>query len=133
MEAPRQSFRFPWSHRLHGRSAFAAVYAGKMRKPAGPLSLSGIPNDCGHWRVGISIGRRCGTAVQRNAIKRLIREAYRLTQHDWPGGYDAVVVVHPHPRLSLGEYQRLLLEAAVQIDSGWRRRQSRRNPQGEGA
>jgi ribonuclease P protein component len=96
-----------------------------MRKPAGPLSVSGIPNDTGHWRLGISIGRRCGTAVLRNRIKRMLREAYRLTQRDWPGAHDMVVVVHPHEPLTLEEYQRLLLGAAQQIDAGWRKRQAR--------
>lgn len=102
------TYRLPKSHRLHGRREFAAVYAARVRKSLGPISVLGRPNDLGHCRLGLSVGRKVGTAVVRNRVKRLIREAFRLCQHDWPQGYDIVVVVRPHETATLADYQRML-------------------------
>ena len=76
-------FRFPASHRLSGTLQFAAVFDGKCRKSVGPLTLVARPNALPHNRLGCSVSRRVGTAVKRNRIKRLLREAYRLDQHEW--------------------------------------------------
>lgn len=42
-------------------------------------------------RLGVVVGRRFGTAVRRNRFRRVVREAFRLSQHQWPAGYDIVV------------------------------------------
>jgi ribonuclease P protein component len=39
-------------------------------------------------RLGITVTRRFGEANVRNRFKRLIREAFRLVQHDIPRGLD---------------------------------------------
>lgn len=110
MNQPR-SFTFPRSHRLSGEKAFAAVFDNRLRKNAGPIAVCLRPNDQNHHRLGLSVPRRVGTAVRRNRIKRLLRDAYRLGQHDLPGSYDLVVVVRPHQPLTLEDYRRLLTTA----------------------
>lgn len=65
--------------------------------------------------MGIQTGRRVGSAVRRNRIKRLLREAFRLMQHDFPRGYDLVIVVRPHEPLILAEYQRILSALMVKV------------------
>ena len=115
-------YRLPRSMRLRGRRAIDAVFAAKMRKNVGPLSVLGRPNEEGVLRFAISIGRRAGTAPKRNRIKRLIREAMRLMQHDFPRGYDLVIVIRPHETATLAEYQRMLFKAAGDVVRGWRKR-----------
>lgn len=112
----------PKTHRLGGRLQFAAVFDAKVRESRGPLTAYALPNDLSHPRLGISIGRRVGTAPKRNRIKRLLRESFRLMQHDFPRGYDLVIVVRPHPPLMLADYQRLMSALAVKLHGVWKAR-----------
>jgi ribonuclease P protein component len=120
--AKPRDYSFPRTHRLGGQAAFAAVFAAKIRDSRGPLTLYARPNDLPHPRLGISIGRKVGSAVQRNRIKRLLREAFRLMRYDLPRGYDLVVVVRPHPPALLADYQRLLLNLSLKVHQIWQRR-----------
>jgi ribonuclease P protein component len=43
-------------------------------------------------RVGLSVGRKVGGAVERNTVKRLLREACALHADLLPAGYDLVLV-----------------------------------------
>lgn len=46
-------------------------------------------------RLGISVGRKVGGAVQRNRVKRLLRDAFWSTAEELPEGHDFVVVARP--------------------------------------
>ncbi len=106
------AFTFRARHRLTHARQFAAVYARRCRAARGPLVVFAARNQLPHPRLGLSVGRRVGPAVRRNRMKRLIRESFRLIQHELPraGGtsVDLVVSVHPHEELRPDEYRRLL-------------------------
>ena len=118
--ARRYTFRA--SHRLRLPGEFSAVYDAKVRESRGPLTVYALPNELGHPRLGMSVSRKVGTAVRRNRIRRLIRESFRLLQHDFPRGYDLVVVVRPHEPLMLADYQKLLSAMAVRLHGAWQKR-----------
>ena len=110
---------FPKSLHLRSPAEFAAVYDARVRESRGPLLIYALPNDLGHPRLGLSTSRKVGTAVRRNRIRRLLREAFRHMQHDFPRGYDLVVVVRPHEPLMLAEYQKILSASVVKLHRRW--------------
>ena len=52
-------------------------------------------DDAGETRLGISVGRKVGGAVDRNKIKRALREAFWELAERMPEGYDFVLVARP--------------------------------------
>ncbi len=121
MAVPR--YTLPKSRHLRLPSEFEAVYEAKTRESRGPLTMYALPNTLGFPRLGMSVSHKVGTAVRRNRIRRLIRESFRLLQHDLPQGYDLLVVVRPHEPLMLADYQKLLSGMLVKLHNTWRRRQ----------
>ena len=118
---PSMPATYAYSRKLRLQHAleFQAVYAGKVRESRGPLTVFAIPNDLGHPRLGLSVGRKVGTAPKRNRIKRLLREAFRLMKHDWPRGYDLVIIVRPHKPMILAEYQKILSASLIKLHAAW--------------
>jgi ribonuclease P protein component len=46
-------------------------------------------------RLGVSVGRKVGGAVQRNAVKRALREAFWSRAEALPSSHDFVLVARP--------------------------------------
>ncbi len=66
--------------------------AERVRKSAGPLVVSIAPSGLDEHRLGLSVGRRVGSAVLRNRIKRSLRESFRHARDQLPrptGGAEA--------------------------------------------
>ncbi len=57
-----------------------------------------IPNSVGHFRLGITLKAR-GSSLERNRVKRQIREAFR-TQQASLGNYDYNIVIPGHKKMS---------------------------------
>ena len=125
---PSSRFTFTAEDRLKGRTAFSAVHGGRTRRESGPLLVYALPNGLERLRLGLSVGRRCGNAVRRNRLKRLLRETFRLNRGSWPVGYDLLVVARPHEELSLAEYATHLESAIRRLDETWRKRSPKPTP-----
>ena len=101
-------YRFPKRVRLSGRKAFARVFGGKHSAGNRFLVVYAIANDLDYARLGLSVGRRCGNAVVRGRIKRLLREAFRLERLNLPSGFDFVCVPRPGQIPTLDQCRRNL-------------------------
>jgi ribonuclease P protein component len=79
--------------RLRQRADFAAVATGrKVATAAFVLQVLGR-DDRGPIRLGFTVSRKVGTAVERNRVRRRLREAVRrLDQGGLRAGHDYVLI-----------------------------------------
>jgi len=110
----------PVSHRLRSSRDFQNCYGSGVRSGDGHLLIFAAANSCSFARSGVSVSRKHGNAVRRNRKKRLLREAFRLCQHDLPH-CDFVLVPRQSARSTLLDYQSSLKKLASQLDRRLRR------------
>lgn len=83
--------RFPARMRLQRDADFARVFARRCTASDVVLRVYVAENGLDWSRIGIRVGKRAArSAVRRNAIRRRIREAFRLSQAELPAGFDIV-------------------------------------------
>ncbi len=81
------------------------------------------PNELGYARMGVIIGKRSAKlAVQRNAFKRTVRDAFRLRRESL-AHWDYLIIAKP----SIAKQSRD--QVRQWLDQGWQKLQ-RRAPQG---
>lgn len=105
---PETSATFPRACRLTKGSDFQRVYEKKVRAGDRFLLIFADHNETGITRIGLSVSRKHGNAVKRNRIKRLLREAFRLTRLTLPEGLDLVLIPRQDVEPRLQDYQRSL-------------------------
>jgi len=84
--------------RLRHKGDFDVAYARGRRTGDGLFSVTVMRNDVGAPRLGLAVAVKvAGGAVPRNRLRRIIRESFRLHQHQLPT-VDLVVSARPSAR-----------------------------------
>ena len=71
---------------------FKRVLSGGKSVNGKYIAIYFFPNKLNLLRFGFAVGKKAGKAVERNRIKRILREATRLSTTDFSKGYDLVFV-----------------------------------------
>jgi ribonuclease P protein component len=85
--------------RLSRSAEFERAYRQGRSHSNRHLVVYAFPRGTGdEARLGVSVSRKVGGAVDRNHVKRLLREAYAAEIELVPAGHDVVVVARPSAR-----------------------------------
>jgi ribonuclease P protein component len=112
-----KTFALARNRRIKNSRDFANIYEKRLRAADAYLLLFAAPNALHHTRFGVSVSRKLGPAVRRTALKRLLREAFRLTQHELPDGLDLILIPQRSTAetAELADYRRSLVKLAGQL------------------
>jgi ribonuclease P protein component len=113
VEARGDGGRFPRGARLLRHADFERVYKLGQRHFSASMTvfyLQRQDGDAAGLRVGFTVGRSLGGAVQRNRMKRRLREAVRLTRPTT--GSNADVVINPKKSLLTVEFSQIVNEVS---------------------
>jgi len=104
LRSPRE-FRRVYGRGLRASGRLLVVVAYRRREP-------------GH-RLGVSVSKEHGSAVRRNKLKRLLREAFRLERAALPGAFDLILIPKtPGARLVLAELRDELRDLVDRLARG---------------
>ncbi len=129
---PRTGRRFGPASRLRHDAEYQAVFDAKVKKSARGLVVFAKPNNLNWPRLGLSVGKGAGGAIERNRIKRLVREAFRQLP-DLPrlgdSSYDIVVGARSAKGLTLDAVGTTLLSLIDAVHAGYEKRSRRERGQ----
>lgn len=82
---------FPKSFRFKRSSEFLRVKTAG-RAYSGRMMTLGVLKGCEETKAGFITSKRVGEAVERNRVRRRLRELARLSRPDWTPGVQVVVI-----------------------------------------
>ena len=114
-ESAERSFRFRPDEHLRRPADFQRVYDRRRSASDDWLIVYGCENGLPRLRLGLSVSRKFGNAVRRNRLRRLYREAFRLTRHAMPAGLDLVLIPRKKEVPSLAQLKDTVPRLVAQV------------------
>jgi ribonuclease P protein component len=113
--APSRPHAFRPHEHLRRPSDFQRVYDRRRSAADARLVVYACENGLPYTRLGLSVSRKVGPAVYRNRLRRLYREAFRLTRAQLPTGLDLVLIPRSASAATLEELKQALPGLVGQI------------------
>jgi ribonuclease P protein component len=110
-----KSYAFRPAERLKRPSDFRRVYDRRRSASDEWLLVYACENGLSHLRLGLSVSRKVGGAVRRNRLKRLYREAFRLSRSQMPVGLDLVLIPRSPGDCTLEEIKLSLVQLVNRV------------------
>jgi ribonuclease P protein component len=110
-----KTFPLSKSQRIHSSREFAEIYELNQRAGDRHLLIFAAVNQLNSTRIGLSVSKKHGNAVRRMRLKRLLREAFRLAQHELPKGLDLILIPRIRSEAGLSDYQNSLLRLSQKL------------------
>lgn len=85
------SFSFKKKERVRKRSEFITIYKKGVKKETLHFIITTLPNKTQWSRLGLTVSKKIGKAVERNYVKRRLREYFRLHKANLPVACDIVL------------------------------------------
>jgi len=71
---------------------YLTIYEQGVRRYSKHFTMIEYRNQEGIRRLGITVSKKVGIAVQRNRVKRLLREFFRLNKSRFSSSHDIVII-----------------------------------------
>jgi ribonuclease P protein component len=92
MKACPLRFSFTKADRILKRSEYLALSKSGKKVQNAEFIAYFIPTQHGQSRLGVTVTKKVGQAVERNRIKRIVREFFRINRHCLSGSWDINVI-----------------------------------------
>src|SRR5213082_18620 len=113
--SPTKPFAFRPAEHLRRPADFRRTYDRRRSVSDSWLIVYACENGLPHLRLGLSVSRKNGQATHRNRLRRLYREAFRLTRHEMPTGLDLVLIPRKPEEPTLEELKLALPRLVRQV------------------
>lgn len=114
------SFRFPRQAKIVKTDDFSSVFNLRKRIASQHLVMRYRLNEANQPRLGLIVSKKTAkSAVQRNYMRRVLRELFRLNQQNFPVIDLVIQVQKPFNKLEFKlikqEFETLLLKLSVKV------------------
>jgi ribonuclease P protein component len=113
--SPVRPFGFRPPEHLRRPCDFRRVFERRRSASDAWLLVYACENGLPYLRLGLSVSRKIGQATKRNRLKRLYREAFRISRHEMPVGLDLVLIPRGSEEPALEDLKKSLSRLVQQL------------------
>ena len=91
------------------------IFKAGKRSSLSCFKVLAVDNNLSYSRIIVIPVRKFGNSVQRNHIRRQVKEIWRTNLEKIPSGFDYAVVAYPDSRLTYRNKEEALLELFIKV------------------